>query len=98
MKLKNVFILTVLLGLLFSCIAESPIEDPNPPVGGKSQIDITLSMGDLITKAGAPADNYTYATPAEITVNDCVIAIFDAEGKQVFYKEAFSDHPGKLWS
>ncbi|MDF9829902.1 hypothetical protein [Parabacteroides sp. PF5-6] len=90
MKLKSVLILTVLLGLMFSCIAEDPMEDPNPPVGGKSQIDLTLSMGDLITKAGVPADNYTYATPAEITVNDCVIAIFDAEGKKVFYKEASS--------
>lgn len=79
MKLRNILFLIGAASLgLFSCSTEIPVT----PVAGETSLTLLLSMADLKTKADSPI-----ATEAELQINNCHVAIFDATtGDRIFNK------------
>lgn len=66
-----------LLGVLSACSADDPISpDSNEQT---SDVSLILSMGDDI-QTKAAAENYTYATTEELTINNCHVAVFEVDG------------------
>lgn len=75
MKVKNIIIgMLVAIGALTSCTSEEPIE----PQVNNGDLSIVFSVKDTQTKAAAD-EHYTYATTDEITIRNCIIAVFDGD-------------------
>lgn len=75
MKVKNVIVgMFVAIGILTSCTSEDLIE----PQVNNGDISIVFSVEDIQTKVAAD-EHYTYATTAEITIRNCIIAAFDGD-------------------
>lgn len=76
-------VLTLMLGLLgglFACTSEEMIDAPDSN-GQLCDMSLILSMNDIQSKATA-ANNYTYATTDEITINKCHVAVFELDEKE----------------
>lgn len=78
MKLKKIFLLLgITIGGFLSCTSESVIEES---LAGSQEVSILLTSGNVVTKAEeAPSD-------LEKKINDCHVAIFNAEGARIFSK------------
>lgn len=77
-------VLTLMLGLLgglFACTSEEMIDAPDSN-GQLCDMSLILSMNDIQSKATV-ANNYTYATTDEITINKCHVAVFELDEKEV---------------
>lgn len=77
-------VLTLMLGLLgglFACTSEEMIDAPDSN-GQLCDMSLILSMNDIQSKATV-ANNYTYATTDEITINKCHVAVFELDDKEV---------------
>lgn len=75
MKVKNIIIgMLVAIGALTSCTSEEPIE----PQVNNGDLSIVFSVKETQTKATAD-EHYTYATTDEITIRNCIIAVFDGD-------------------
>lgn len=76
MKLKKIFLLLgITIGGFLSCTSESVIEES---LAGSQEVSILLTSGNVVTKAEeAPSD-------LERKINDCHVAIFNAEGARIF--------------
>lgn len=73
MKLRNIFLVFV-LGTIWgfsSCSSEDIIDTPQ---NGEATLSISLSVNDIQTKAGEQI-----ATPEELQISNCHIAVFDNE-------------------
>lgn len=76
-------VLTLMLGLLgglFACTSEEMIDAPDSN-GQLCDMSLILSMNDIQSKATV-ANNYTYATTDEITINKCHVAVFELGEKE----------------
>lgn len=82
MKTKNIFLTAASALFMFAACSEEKIID-EPVVSAKGDLTIELAPSSVITKAAATGDGYTYATEAELNVEDCWVFVFDEKGNKV---------------
>ena len=78
MKLKKIFLLLgITIGGFLSCTSESVIDEP---LIGSQELSILLTSGNVTTKAEEVPSDW------ERKINDCHVAIFNAEGTRIYSK------------
>ncbi|WP_158712884.1 hypothetical protein [Parabacteroides pacaensis] len=82
MRLKN-----ILLGIVSACVSltacmeETLIEEPHPGNASIVDVKVALAPSNVITKAGGVTTK-AYATPEELNIQNCVLAIFEKEDSE----------------
>jgi hypothetical protein len=80
MKLNNLHLILSIALLAGSCVSEELLTPPPPWQGEAVSLTLKLKMSEVRTKAIGQADTpYRYATPEELNISECVIALFRLE-------------------
>ena len=85
-------LIVALLGGLSTCSSEVPIGFDTDELS--FDMSLVLLTGDMQTKASDP--NYTYATTEELTIQNCHVAVFDKDGKRIYFKNFYSKDLGEM--
>ena len=85
-------LIVALLGGLSTCSSEVPIGFDTDELS--FDMSLVLLTGDMQTKASDP--NYTYATTEELTIQNCHVAVFDKDGKRIYFKNFYSMDLGEM--
>jgi len=90
MKLKNLYLITLVAGLFFSCATEEVIDNPTLPQGEDVILNLTIAPEDVTVTRSAyyVSDNKVYypATKEEKQINSCLLVVF-ADNKVYWSKE-----------
>lgn len=87
MKLRNIILCIQMAGIFCSCVSEEMLEGP-VFTNEEATVNVIISSENVKTRAIDGDGNYQYARPEELVVTKCFVALFDADGNRMGYKEA----------